>query len=289
MTGYGLSLVSAVSLATADAMTKRYFSHLSPYAMGLSRLLYALPWLALCWPVVPSASPDGVFFLCVAAALPLEVTAFLWYMKAIRMSPLSLCLPFLAFTPVFLLGSGWVILGEMPHPIAILGIMLVVTGSYILYFKETDRGILTPIMSIWTEPGSRLMMGVSMLYAVTSPLGKVAIQHTNPLFFACVYFALVPMVMMILMFFRAFREGNSRLVAPLRTGLPVGFAVAVMVISHMTAISLTDAVLMVSVKRTSLLFGVLYGAIWFKEERIGERLAGALVMSAGIAVIGWWG
>lgn len=95
--------------------------------------------------------------------------------------------------------------------------------------------------------------------------------------------------MIILMPFRTFREGNGRLLAPIRAGVPVGLAVAVMVVSHMIAIDLIDAVLMVTVKRTSLLFGVLYGAIWFKEEGIGERLAGALVMTAGIAVIGWWG
>jgi hypothetical protein len=31
---------------------------------------------------------------------------------------------------------------------------------------------------------------------------------------------------------------------------------------------------------------ILYGAFWFKEKRIGERLAGGVIMLAGIVMIG---
>jgi drug/metabolite transporter (DMT)-like permease len=44
-----------------------------------------------------------------------------------------------------------------------------------------------------------------------------------------------------------------------------------------------------SVKRTSLLFGVFYGAWWFKEVKIKERLVGAAIMMIGVFLIGWWG
>jgi hypothetical protein len=41
----------------------------------------------------------------------------------------------------------------------------------------------------------------------------------------------------------------------------------------------------VAVKRTSLLISVLYGCLVFREGRLGERAAGALMMVAGFAVI----
>ena len=57
----------------------------------------------------------------------------------------------------------------------------------------------------------------------------------------------------------------------------------------MLAISMTNVAYMISLKRTSLLFGVLYGALWFKEEKIAERLMGAIIMILGVFLIGWFG
>jgi uncharacterized membrane protein len=57
----------------------------------------------------------------------------------------------------------------------------------------------------------------------------------------------------------------------------------------MTAISQVQAAYMISLKRISLLIGVLYGAWWFREERIAERFLGVTVMLAGAILIGWLG
>jgi len=53
----------------------------------------------------------------------------------------------------------------------------------------------------------------------------------------------------------------------------------------MIAISLTQVAYMISVKRLSLLMGVLYGYILFKETNIKERFAGTLLMIIGFAMI----
>ena len=57
----------------------------------------------------------------------------------------------------------------------------------------------------------------------------------------------------------------------------------------MTAVSLTNVAYMIAVKRTSLLIGVLYGHLFFREPGIRHRLPGALLMVAGVALIatGW--
>jgi len=62
-----------------------------------------------------------------------------------------------------------------------------------------------------------------------------------------------------------------------------------MIFSHTLAISLIQAAYMISVKRTSLLFGVLLGAILFKEREIRERLTGAGIMMCGVLLIGLFG
>jgi uncharacterized membrane protein len=58
-----------------------------------------------------------------------------------------------------------------------------------------------------------------------------------------------------------------------------------MIITHLKAISLIEVSYMVSVKRLSILFGVLYGVMFFKETNIKERFLGATVMVSGIILI----
>ncbi len=60
---------------------------------------------------------------------------------------------------------------------------------------------------------------------------------------------------------------------------------AIMMITHLKAISLVEVSYMVSVKRLSLLFGVIFGAMFFMETNIKERFLGATIMVSGIVLI----
>lgn len=283
-----LSLIAAFSLATADALTKRYFGKQTPYEMGLIRLTYTLPWLIIAlffirWPIL-----DKTFFLCLACGLPLEALAFYCYMSAIKRSPLSLTLPFLAFTPVFIILTGWLILGETMTNIGISGIILIVIGSYFLNISHIKKGLLAPFKAIIREPGSWLMLLVSFIYSLTSTIGKKAILHSNPYFFGVIYFMIFTFLM--LSFLPAIPHARKKnLIKKPLPGLILGATMALMIFSHMQAISMVQAAYMISIKRTSLIFGVLYGAWLFKEEKITERLLGSAIMIIGVFLIGWFG
>lgn len=279
-----LSLLAAFASATADALLKRHFVHLSPYGMGIVRLAYTLPWLIAALLFIPWPAVDRTFFIAIACGLPLELLALLCYMKAIKVSPLSLTLPFLAFTPAFLIVSGRIILHETITWQGISGILLIVTGSYCLHFSETRTGLLAPFRAIAREPGSRLMLLVAFIYSVTSAIGKLGVLHSSPAFFGIVYFCCLGLLML---FFLPVVPGTTvrSLGSKPMAGLAVGAVYAVMVFSHMAAISMVQAAFMIAVKRTSLLMGVLYGAYLFREERIRERLMGAIIMLSGVFVI----
>jgi len=283
---FSLSLLSAFSLATSDAITKKYFSDLSPYMMGLIRLGYALPWLLSALIFIPLPLPDTTFWLCLLIGLPLEATAFYCYMKALKVSPLSLTVPFLAFTPGFIIITGWLLLGEKITPGGFLGIALIITGAYSLNFSKTQYGFLAPLTAIFKEPGSRLMLFTSFIYAFTATFGKLAIIHSSPQFFAVVYF--VALTLIISLFFPVMEKKKASVKNFIKKpiiGIILGVIVSISMFSHVLALSLTNVAYMISLKRTSLLFGVMYGALLFKEEKIKERLIGSAIMITGVLLI----
>ncbi len=282
-----LSLVSAFAGATADALTKRYYSDLSSYGMGLVRLVYALPFLGLSLPFITVPPLGPLYYASMAAALPLEALALFCYMKALKTSPLSLCLPFSAFTPVFIIVTGRFFLGETIGPAGFMGIFTTTAGAYILNISQMGGGRFEPFKAIFREPGPRFMLLTALLYSLTATLGKLGIRHSSPSFFAVSYFTTFT-VLMLATIPLVGENRHPRLFQRPGAGLAVGFAMAAMIFSHVAAISLIEAAYMISIKRCSLLFGVLYGAVWFREEKIGERLAGALVMIAGAFIIGFF-
>lgn len=288
MDWFFLALLAAFSLATADALTKKNFSKLSAYEMGITRLTYTLPWLVITLFFIPWPRLDRTFFMAFCAALPLEVLAFLCYMRAIKVSPLSLTLPFLAFTPIFIVLTGRLILGESVTPLGIAGILCIVTGAYFLNLSQARTSLLEPFKAIFREPGSVLMLLVSFIYSITSTLGKLAILHSNPYFFGVSYYIVFALLMLSFLPLVRGARAENLLKNPM-AGLMVGVFMALMVISHMLAISMVEAAYMIAIKRTSLLFGVLYGAWLFRETKITERLTGAAIMVAGVLLIGWYG
>lgn len=281
-----LALISAFSLATSDALTKKALENRNEYLVAWFRLFFTLPIFLIIWFFIPAPSLDKEFFKAFFIALPLEIITIVLYIKALKVSPLSLTLPFLALTPVFLIFISYFIVGEKVSFRGGAGILLIASGSYVLNISEIKKGIFEPLKAITKEKGSILMICVALFYSITSSYGKLAIEHSSPLFFAVTYFIaqtifFAPIALWMgrneLKGFVADKQFNN-LILP-------GIFYAVMAVSHMLAMKLTKVAYMISVKRLSLIIGIIYGYMLFKEKNIGERFLGAILMFIGFVMV----
>lgn len=288
MEWFNLALISAVTLALADTFSKKYFSSNSGWELLLVR--FSAPG-ALLLPLAltghyPAITSD--FWLWIAALIPMELVAMLFYSLAIRDSALYLTLPYLAFTPVFSVATGYFILGESVSPDKFLGIILVVVGAYLLNIKKhiirRPRDLLLPLTAIVSERGSRLMLAAAVIYSFTSVMGKGAMQYIEPRQFGAFYFSMVGAGALLVTL--AVKPKSIAVVRakPLSV-LIVAVFMAAMVVSHFLAIAQVEVAYMITVKRTSLLFGIAFGAVFFAEKGIARHLIAGSMMVAGVAVI----
>ncbi len=282
-----LSLLCAISLASADALTKKIFPDYSGWQLLIVR--FVVPGLLLV-PVsfyhpLPPVPP--IFWLWIVILVPFELLAMWLYMLAIRDSPLHLTLPYLAFTPAFNVLTGFIVLGETVSAAGFGGILLVVAGAYVLN-KEKNYGAqqtwVDPFAAIIRLRGSRYMLFVAVIYSLTSVLGKRAMLYATPASFGPFYFIVLGGVVL----------GTTALLRPRALSilfrkaqwlLLIGTCMAVMIITHFLAIASVEVAYFLSLKRTSLLFGILYGALLFKEAHLGKNLFGGILMVAGVALI----
>ena len=285
MAWLALSLACAVSMASADAATKYYLSQYSAKQIVVVRfvtagaLLAPLLWVQA-WPSLPAP-----FWGWVCAMVPLEILAMALYVSAIRSSPLALTLPYLAFTPVFITVTGYLLVGEQMTPKGFCGIVLVVAGSYVLNLdRASGNAWYAPLRAIVDNRGSRLMLLVAALYSITSVMAKGALGYVPASFFAPFYFCFVALFTALL--FGAENRENLRVLWH-RPGpqLLVGVLMAIMILTHIAAVERVEVAYMIAVKRTSLLFGILYGAWLFKEGYLGRHVFAGSLMVTGVVLI----
>lgn len=284
MLWFFLSLLTAIFVATSDALSKVALKDCDAETIAWVRWAFALPFLLCFLPFIEIPELDWQFQVAVFSAIPLEIAAIILYMQAIKISPLSLTIPFLALTPVFLIITSFILLGELPDSSGIAGILFIAVGAYLLNIEKFREGIWGPLKHIMREKGSVLMILVAFIYSITSNLGKVAILHSSPLFFAICYTFLLALFLTPFVLFRKRKERASLKARPALLVM-IGLTYALMLICHFHAISLIEVAYMISIKRTSMVFSVIYGWLIFKEENISQRFLGSAVMAAGVALI----
>ncbi|MGR8920510.1 MAG: EamA family transporter [Gammaproteobacteria bacterium] len=281
-----LTLLSAFSFASADAATKRYFSDAAAAESLVVRVVLVgvlmLPWAM----AVVELPGDWRFWAWTGLLVPLDLAAMVLYIRAITSAPLSHTLPYLAFTPVFTALTAWLILGEPLSPPGSGGVVLISAGAYLLGRSGGDgRGGLAPLRFILSERGPRLMLVVALLMSVTSTAGKAVLAYMPGFAFGPFYGVALGAATALVIGVTAPR-GTLGVVGrrPLASALVAG-CMALMLVTHFVAIERVEAAYMIALKRTSMLFGLGYGALMFSEPGLRRNLAAASVMLAGVALL----
>jgi drug/metabolite transporter (DMT)-like permease len=128
------------------------------------------------------------------------------------------------------------------------------------------------------------MLGVAILYSFTSVGGKGAMQYMPPEQFGPFYFCILGIFTLLLL--GSHRPATIQAIwrRPGAT-LVIGLLMGVMVMTHFLALEQIETAYMIAAKRTSLLFGILYGALLFKEQGLGLHLFAGGLMVAGVILI----
>jgi drug/metabolite transporter (DMT)-like permease len=284
MTWVLLALGAAFLSAAEDGVAKATVRAASPWIVAWAPFLFGAPFLLMLLPGAERGPLDAPFYAATAASLPLEIVAVFLYIHAIERSPLSLTVPFLSLTPVFTMPISYVLIGERPDLFGAAGVVLIAAGAYTLNIQARNTGWMGPLRAIAREPGSRMMIGVALIYAVTSALGKIAVLHSSPVFFGAVYSALLAVsVGAVAARFSPGVWGTVRIhVRPL---VIIGALYGGMAVCHFKAIELAPVAYMIALKRTSILFALILGRVFFREGALRERLLGAFLMLIGAVLI----
>jgi drug/metabolite transporter (DMT)-like permease len=278
-----LSLLTALAVAGRDVSIKA-FTDLTAQDVVMLEMSWALPLLAIGCIFVDVPPLDITFWWAFVISLPLNMAAYLLYIYAIKISPLTLTVPFLAFTPVFMILTGQIVLGETVNIWGGLGILLIVGGSYVLNLDRASEGLLKPFTSLRHEKGPLIMLVVAFLFSFAAVIAKQAILHSSPLFFSFFFFLVFNMAVLFFLMLTGKRDWRQ-VYEQKGKGLWLGILLVVHVGCHGLAIAISTAVYMIAVKRSSIVFSVFFSRFFLHENQVLMRSVGTAFMFAGVLVI----
>lgn len=285
-----LSSGTALCEALKDATGKQALKSLDEYSVlfGLTAtgaLFMAL--LMLATEGIPTLGTDFGLALLVGGSL--NILAFTLYTRAIKIADLSLTVPLVTLTPLFLLVTSPVIIGEWPTGLDAVGVMFLIVGSYMLNLNPSDGLTLAPLRALMLNPGSRMMMAVAFLWSITSNFDKVGTLNSSPLFWGMSLFATIALGMVPFVLKRVWQKGMGPALGGLWTQAKfvtlAGTFQAIGISLQFTALTMAPVAQVVAVKRMSALISVGFGYALFGETGLRERLLGAAIMVSGVVIM----
>jgi uncharacterized membrane protein len=285
MTWLFFAFLTAFFESLKDVGSKFSLKNVNEYVLTWALFAFSLILLLplLFFIEIPQLNQE--FFLALISGGFINLIAFILYTKAINVADLSVTVPLVSSTPLFLLVTSPFIVNEYPTFSDVIGILFIVIGAYFLNFKRQEKNYLAPLQSLLTNRGSQYMLGVAFLWSFSANIDKVGVQNSSTIFWAIANYAFVALIM----FPVAFHKAKSLFIPQLKhnflTLLPVGLTQGLVVIFQMKAIEIALVSQVISVKRMSTLLSVFWGYFLFRESNIKSRAVGAFIMILGVIIV----
>ncbi len=274
---------SSLCWSGLDAMRKRLGAKLSAPLLVAAFSLGQIPIFAA-WLALDARAIDFVAYAPIgAAAISLNLGANLLFVGAVQRSPLSVAVPFLAFTPVFTALLAMPILDQRLGPTELLGIAIVVLGGLLFGLSRdaSDR-------PLWREPGVWMMLGVAGMWAGTTTLDAAAQGAAPPALHGLVQTGGVGIVLSLYLLARGGRASFSPLRPELRAlGLTILFAAGAYG-QQLLSLQGLDAAHVETLKRVvGLIMALGVGRLLFQEAVTRNKIVGVGLLALGTLVVAW--
>lgn len=291
MIGIFLSFVVALLKSLGELAWKVFTSpsknnHIDEYSLAFGGRLM---WVLLILPVlifIPLQTLELHYMYILFCWSLLNAIATVTALKAVKYGELSVVGPLTAFTIPLLLLSGYFIVWELPNMFWIFGVFLIFLWTYYLWVTWEKQWFFWPITSLWKNIWARYMWITAIIWSITWPLDKLWILE----YWVFLWMLYTNCIIVILMFFYLllFRRKTFQDLSNPSSFKKISIMTCIWawtLLIQMFAIKLTLVIYVISIKRASGIFSIIFGYFFFWEKNIQRKLFAASVMIIGVSMI----
>jgi drug/metabolite transporter (DMT)-like permease len=289
MTWLVVALVSALLSAFAAITQKKVLFSLGAlefsFLLSIVNLVFSIPFFFF----IDYETINTLNLSILFAKSVIGVAAFLCVMISLKYLEISNALPLLALTPGFVAVFAFLILGESLKSLEVIGLVLLIVGSFILESKNIKEFVF-PFKVLLRSKYHRFIIFALLLFTASSILDKLLLIKLNlsPISltaFQHVYFAII--FSLIYIFFKR-REAETS-VSVKKDNLGWIALISVLTIGYrytqIVAVSLASVALVLAIKRTSVFWATVIGGKLFNDKDLLKRSIAAILILIGVILI----
>jgi drug/metabolite transporter (DMT)-like permease len=248
-------------------------------------VLFAIPGLFILQPF----DYGGEFWIYIIVLGVVDGFGNYFLVKSLRTTDLSVFGPLNAFKPVFALAFSAILLNEIPSVTGIIGVGIIIAGSYVLSFR---RGIgFSGFKSLFVDRGIYFRFLAIALTAIAAVLSKKTILLSSPLV-TFIYWSIIglPLTITLLLLNKVNWKQELQQIAGYKLNL-VLLLLCFMALQIFTLLTFQKVFVGYSLAlfQLSAVLSVLFGAHFFNERDFAVRLTGSVIMIIGTLLIIYYG
>jgi drug/metabolite transporter (DMT)-like permease len=284
-----LSLAASLFFALRYILIKKYLTNcdslLISFATRVFSLLFLLPLLAV-FPLHNWTTP--LFWGVIACTAMFTGIATVVQVHAIKRYDLSSSLPFLAFVPLFMIGSVYLVFGEAPDLRSCAGVLLLSLGAFVVHFDRKQG-----LPSLWAARGAGLFLLVAVIYGFTTTFDRLAISTNASGGFTYTFFWHVASVALFALIFIDHRKApayRDQIIHQWPVFAMQGLLAVLAFLCQMWAVETArgvaaNVIYVKALTMLEILLGAIAGIWLFREKNAASRIAGTLLMLIGAAIV----
>jgi transporter family protein len=289
MNWFLLASLSAVFSAVSTIFEKRSLFKMKAldfsFLVSIFGFLFSIPFFFQI--DFGNLNPTSLAILFIKSIL--GAMAFLSVMMSLKNMEISRALPLLALSPGVVALFAFILLGESLSLQEIIGMGLLLVGTYILETKPVQT-FFEPFHIFFRSKDYRYIILALLLFTATSIMDKLLLkQYKLPpidfMAFQQLFFAIIFSVI----FLFGLREHSSEFKSIDKKLLLFVIAVALLTVGYrytqIHAVKLAPVSLVLAVKRTSVFFAAIIGGKLFNEGNLVKKAIAAAIIIGGSMLI----
>ncbi|CAH0480487.1 unnamed protein product [Peronospora belbahrii] len=270
--GVSIALINSVVNALCDPMRKYLTKSMDPFMIVAMRGMIQVPLFVL-WAILDSNGHlpqlNGLYWTSVCISGGINIITSYLYNRAIQISTLSATVPFLSFTPAFLVIVAFVVLGEVPTISGMLGVSIATLGGF------------------WLQGAKDINTSKDL---ISNAFDKIGVQNSTPLVYGATIQIIVAGGSYIL---QKMRVGGEEVYLPIgqQPKIPWKFVILTGITSvvayyiNLVATQHLEVSYVIAIKRSGCIWSVLMGRFLFRERDLRKKFPSILLMVLGVCCI----
>jgi len=280
-----LALVAALCQVLRNTVMKRLGHSLDEYINVWGRFTFLLPFAALfvLWKGVPPIKP-GFILACVTFGV-CQTISTMALSKALKLAEISMVTALWKVSLLMLVVLGYFTLNETPSALGVAGILISMSGVYLLNVNRAHIAWWAPLAILFTDRGLRYTLLAACFFAPSVVTIKWAMSLSDPYTgtlggYIAASLIVTPIVLV------TSRHHFADVPRYWKAFVSFGLFAALTTVSQGTAYLLTLSSYVEAVKQVEILLAMGIGVVMFGErQKVRDIAPGAAVMLAGVVLL----